>query len=48
MHDHRVDIWSIGILIYEFLTGNTPFYPTDLDGKTEGELEDEVKELIKS
>ena len=25
-YDYRIDIWCIGILTYEFLTGKTPFY----------------------
>lgn len=24
-YDHTIDIWSIGILAYEFLTGKPPF-----------------------
>jgi serine/threonine protein kinase len=25
-YDYRIDIWCIGVLAFEFLTGNTPFY----------------------
>jgi len=28
-HDHNVDIWAIGVLIFEFLSGDAPFMPTD-------------------
>lgn len=26
-HDHNVDIWAVGVLTYELLTGMAPFSP---------------------
>ena len=28
-HDHTVDIWGVGILCYELLTGMAPFSPKE-------------------
>uniref|UniRef100_A0A6U1X1I1 Aurora kinase n=1 Tax=Vannella robusta TaxID=1487602 RepID=A0A6U1X1I1_9EUKA len=37
-HDFTVDAWALGILLYEFLTGRTPFY---------GESKDETQRKVK-
>jgi serine/threonine protein kinase len=47
-HDHRVDIWAVGVLIYEFLTGDPPFYPVMGPGKSREMLENETKGLIRN
>ncbi|KRX08685.1 Protein kinase-like domain [Pseudocohnilembus persalinus] len=28
-YDHKVDIWSVGVLVFEILTGKSPFAPSD-------------------
>jgi len=31
-HDHTVDIWCLGVLMYEFLVGSPPFEARDQKG----------------
>ena len=31
-YDHTVDIWCLGVLMYEFLYGNPPFFVPDSEG----------------
>ncbi|KAH8875871.1 Aurora kinase A [Schistosoma japonicum] len=38
VHDHRVDIWSLGILTFEMLTGYLPF-----DGKNYQEISEKIQ-----
>jgi len=30
-HDEKVDVWCIGVLLFELITGNVPFQGTDID-----------------
>lgn len=30
-HNEKVDLWSLGVLMYEFLVGNAPFEDTPIE-----------------
>lgn len=47
-HDAGVDVWSVGVLTFELLTGFSPFSPADLGNKKAAEVEQDTKNNIKS
>ena len=56
MHDEMVDLWSLGVLCYEFLVGKPPFEAegnvetyrriSSVDLRFPGYMTDEAKDLI--
>lgn len=44
-HDHRIDIWSVGVLMFELLSGYSPFAPKNSFSKSNQDLYQNIRKL---
>lgn len=45
-YDEKVDIWAVGVLLYELTHGHSPFYPVDIKISNQDELFERIKDNI--
>lgn len=45
-HNEKLDVWTLGILLFEMLVGEAPFTPKRTEGKTQKDLEELLKANI--
>lgn len=45
-HNEKLDVWTLGVLLYEILVGKAPFSPTVNEGKSKQEIYESLKAMI--
>ena len=45
-HNEKLDVWTLGVLLYEILVGQPPFTPKKIEGMSKADVYEQLKSNI--